>query len=459
MICRACGAGQPLSVELLLALGANPNMIDFSPGVEHSTPLDYAYSVGSYESAQLVKKFGGLEAKDLINKSGTIIAKFWRQYKKRTSSSHLGIKYGRENRRGSMMRRMSNVLVPELIIEVMHDSIEFSQTDLTESQGETSESRLPAASNINMNRRHSAVGLVAKRRNSFIDPNLYSEDRGSEKSSAASKIQRAWKRHCWKTETKFLIQLMGPEEASLMVERLIIREREKEMLKHIHERPRRKSRRPSDASKLLYEFPSKISVESRRSSFSFARAESNGVMQPGSSAEATETGSFVRRNSFVGDSAPVGGLSIVIDDSGPFGRRNSIGNGIVKPSNEFSSSVDPTTLVRRNSIFADSGPIERQNTVPSDSRGIGRRGSTMGESGSLGRRNSIIDAKPQRRNSTWTYDSNSSSQTESGLSKTQNSLKVGVLSRSPTIYKITMSDDELAYFAMERERNLLDESS
>lgn len=332
-------------------------------------------SVGSYECANFVKKCGGLEAKELINKSASKIAKFWRQNKKKTTHKPI-----REYRKGSIMRRLSHATLPTPIIEVMHDSVDFSELESEASDAAESIKLIPPAY---LNKRHSGMGSFSRRRSSFLEANIFNDDVISAKISAATKIQKAWKRFCIKVETKFLIQLMGPEEASLIIERLIIKEREKEMKKYTQEISRRKSRRASDASKLLYEFPSKTSVDSRRSSFSFGRAETNGLIPITSSDESSDFGGIRRRSSVTA------------------GFRDNR---------------------RRSSV------TERKNS------------------------------KPRHNNPSITMntESESSSDIDSFLSPNSlgNSLSLGKpLSRTPTVYKITMSDDELAYFAMERERN------
>jgi hypothetical protein len=363
---RACGAGQAPSVELLLALGANPNVIDFST-TECSTPFDYAISVGSYECAQIVHKFGGLEAKRLIKKSTAIIAKFWRQTQHKRAIVPQPAKPMKEYRRGSIMRRLSHTPLPEPIIEVMHDSNEFLQIE-PENHAKAPETLklVPNTTNV-LNRRHSTVGIVSRRKSSFLDLNMLNEDLITDQISAAIKIQKAWKRYCLKLETKFLIQVMGSEEASQMVERLMEKERQKEIKRYLHERARRKSHR---------DFPSKSTVDSRRSSFSFVRADTNGI--------------------------------------------------IPLESSDESSKIGTNTTRRRNSFMTDFGRKDSKNP-PKNPSFINRS-----ESGSLSNASSV-----QTPNTLGNF-----------LGPTPKPL-----SRAPTVFKMTISEDELAYLAMERERH------
>ena len=368
---RACGARQVASVELLLALGANPNMIDFSPDSERCTPLDYALSAGCHESAQFVRKFGGITGIELLKKSIYTIEKCWRDYKKKITMHSQVNKPAKMIRRGSLMRRLSSVQMPAPIIEASQDSIEVSQISDPVPEIPT----LMVSTSVNLNRRHSKVGLIANGRNSFVEQHILMEDEVSvsEKISAAYKIQKAWKRYCTRIETRFLIQIMGPEEASLMVEKIIAKEIEKEMKRIMHDRNRRKSRRGSDVSKFLFEFPSKISVDSRRSSVIFIKTDHSNNNPILSSEESSDLGPPPRRAS-------------LIDFS-----RN-------RPRNQSFTSYDTS-----DSITSQDIPLVSTN---SNSKSL--------------EANFLNTDKP--------------------------------LSRTPTIFQLTMSADELAYLAMEQEQ-------
>jgi hypothetical protein len=358
-------------VELLLALGANPNVIDFSTLTESGTPLDYALSVGSYECALLMRKFGGFDAKELIMKSTATIAKFWRKHKRTTKPQHG--KPMKEYHRGPLMRRLSHVPSAEPIIEVMHDSLEFSQIEPEKESNAVADKQPKVVQNAtNLNRRHSTAGLILRRKSSFLE----SSDILSDKIHSATKIQKAWRRYCIKIETKYLIQVMGPEEASQMIARIMVKEREQESKRQMFDRARRKSRKFSDASKILYEFPSKANVDSRRSSFSFGRTDTNGLIPMISSDEASEYGT-ARRNSIMAD----------------FGRTES---KLLTKNKSFISYVES-----ENSSIAASSFLSPGNTFGAE--------------------------KP--------------------------------LSRAPTVFKMTMSEDELEYLAQERERNEQEYSS
>jgi hypothetical protein len=160
-----------------------------------------------------------------------------------------------------------------------------------------------------------------------------------------------------------------------MIARIMVKEREQESKRQIHDRARRKSRKFSDASKLLYEFPSKANVDSRRSSFSFGRTDTNGLIPIISSDEASEYGA-TRRNSIMAD----------------FGRTES-------------------KLLTKNKSFISY--VESENSSIASS--LLSPGNTFGSE------------KP--------------------------------LSRAPTVFKMTMSEDELEYLAQERERNEQEYSS
>ena len=343
-------------------------MIDFVPETAHFTPLDYAYSSGSKSCSDLVSSFGGITSPQLTTRAASLIIRAWRNYK-RNKASIQSKKSSRSQRRGSysLKRRLSLVNVPLPIIENVQDSQEPEHEKTTVKIMETP-TKLDQPSTNNA-RRFSTSGqpfLLILEETDMLNP-----ESSAGKYLAVFKIQRAWRRYQLKIETKFLIQLMGPEEASQIVEKLIIKQHEKELAKINDPLARRKSRRGSTLG-----FPTKSILESRRSSVASILI---------SNEENQQTGTLSLDDSTVGVQ---------------IGRRKSLVD-YLKKNNQRHSLFEPN-----DSQHSRTGSADNYFLSPNF----------------LGKN---LNDKP-------------------------------VLSRAPTIYKISLSEDELSYFAMEEERKLLE---
>ena len=296
-----------MAVEVLLNHECNPNMIDFVPESDPSTPLDYANAVGAYLCADILLAAGALTAQELLSQSATQISRYWRGY---TTRKHISFK-SKSPADEIMHRKNTDTFSKNLmnLPKVMLDGDDSTQlfermlplqrmTSGTRSNRSrisvNSEEgpRIPAVRRVSLGgvlpiapfgaRRSSTASflsyLTTASSQGMIQPISSAE---SEKDAAARKIQKVWRTRQRKIEAKFLIQLMGVEEAAKMLEKNFQKENStstppitsnvplgRPPSKEVPPSLGKQGRRGSAQGRGLFAFPARPpSIHSRRGSF------------------------------------------------------------------------------------------------------------------------------------------------------------------------------------------------
>ena len=239
-------------------------MIDFVADSDPSTPLDYAIAVGAAICAELVSMAGGLTAVELIDDCCTTISRIFRGYRVRKRYHHLLSKKIKKSKKSNSSKKEER---PKFEINVEETGFQFQLTtledtsnpynsDLNSGPQRPLSSKFPSSKVAMLGVDHSDTRRAGSSRRGSLNPlTMFTNRRPSnasfvssgltrssmalnqvsvpfqtssesEKEKAAKKIQRAWRLRQRKIEAKFLISMMGPEEASVMLEANFKKQRE-----------------------------------------------------------------------------------------------------------------------------------------------------------------------------------------------------------------------------------------
>lgn len=215
-------------------------MIDFVSENEFCTPLDYANATGSLLCAEILLLFGAMTAEALLSKVSTEIGRIWRGYKARklTNFTPKSRALVEKDERSLPMFYISNSTSD--MKPLSRSSTNGHEEQSTRHPNPSLQTLgvpgdLTAALMANRQRRGSSVSMTHfVGRTSTLTGQYYRHEQPIHsipalpapdvKDEAATKIQRAWRFRQRRIEAKFLVFMMGPEEASKILEKNFARQ-------------------------------------------------------------------------------------------------------------------------------------------------------------------------------------------------------------------------------------------
>jgi hypothetical protein len=209
-------------------------MIDFVSENEYCTPLDYANATGAILCAEILQVFGAVTSETLLSNVATEIGRIWRGYRVRRlkfftrATSQTKVLIGKDelsiprffiSNSTSDMKPMSRESTKDSGPNGMREHLftqgfDFTPANYQRRGSAVSFSQYPRAAN----RASSIPGQYYRMEPSASAKSLPATDMDV-KDAAARRIQRAWRYRQRRIEAKFLILMMGPEEASKILEK------------------------------------------------------------------------------------------------------------------------------------------------------------------------------------------------------------------------------------------------